>query len=134
MSAGKNNPRLTATAADAGRTTLERLATETRATPDQYDKNWRLALGTLGGGNHFIELAEDTDGTVWVTLHSGSRGVGNKIGTHYIKVAQDLCKKMRVAAAGPRPGVPAGGSSGVRRLPARPATGRSSSRCTTATR
>ena len=32
------------------------------ATPDQYDKNWRLALGTLGGGNHFIELAEDTDG------------------------------------------------------------------------
>ena len=38
---------------------LEQFATETRATPDQYDRNWRLALGTLGGGNHFIELAED---------------------------------------------------------------------------
>ena len=79
-----------------GSRTLERLAADTRATPDQYDRNWRLALGTLGGGNHFIELAEDTDGAVWLTLHSGSRGVGNKIGNHYIKVAQELCDKMRV--------------------------------------
>ena len=53
-------------------------------------------MGTLGGGNHFIELAEDGDGAVWLTLHSGSRGVGNRIGTHYIRVAQDLCKKMGV--------------------------------------
>jgi len=95
MSAGKNNPKLTPTA--AGRVNvLEQLAKETKATPDQYDRNWKLALGTLGGGNHFIELAEDGDGTVWLTLHSGSRGVGNKIGTHYIRVAQELCKKMRV--------------------------------------
>jgi tRNA-splicing ligase RtcB (3'-phosphate/5'-hydroxy nucleic acid ligase) len=96
MSAGKNNSKLTATAA-AGVETLETLARELRANPDQYDRNWRLALGTLGGGNHFIELAEDTDGTVWATLHSGSRGVGNKIGTHYIRVAQDLCRKMSIA-------------------------------------
>src|SRR3954468_5694899 len=95
MSAGKNNAKLTATAAERVHR-LEVLAKETRATPDQYDKNWRLALGTLGGGNHFIELAEDTDGAVWLTLHSGSRGVGNRIGNHYIKVAQDLCKKMSV--------------------------------------
>jgi tRNA-splicing ligase RtcB (3'-phosphate/5'-hydroxy nucleic acid ligase) len=95
MSAGKNNTRLTPTAAERVRT-LEQLARETRATPDQYDKNWRLALGTLGGGNHFIELAEDADGAVWLTLHSGSRGVGNRIGTHYIKVAQDLCQRMLV--------------------------------------
>jgi tRNA-splicing ligase RtcB (3'-phosphate/5'-hydroxy nucleic acid ligase) len=95
MSAGKNNAKLTATAA-AGVASLETLARELRANPDQYDRNWRLALGTLGGGNHFIELAEDTDGTVWVTLHSGSRGVGNKIGTHYIRVAQDLCRKMSI--------------------------------------
>jgi tRNA-splicing ligase RtcB (3'-phosphate/5'-hydroxy nucleic acid ligase) len=95
MSAGRNNPRLTETA--IGRVeALERLAAETRATPNQYDKHWKLALGTLGGGNHFIELAEDGDGAVWLTLHSGSRGVGNKIGTHYIRVAQDLCRKMRV--------------------------------------
>lgn len=95
MSAGKNNLKLTATASERVNT-LEQLAAATRATPDQFDKNWRLALGTLGGGNHFIELAEDTDGSVWLTLHSGSRGVGNKIGNHYIKVAQELCKKMRV--------------------------------------
>ena len=96
MSAGKNNRTLTSSAAKRVRV-LETLAVETRATPDQYDKNWKLALGTLGGGNHFIELAEDTDGAVWVTLHSGSRGVGNKIGTHYIRVAQDLCRKTRVS-------------------------------------
>ena len=95
MSAGKNNATLTATAAERVKT-LERLAKDTKATPDQYDKKWKLALGTLGGGNHFIELAEDGDGTVWLTLHSGSRGVGNKIGTHYIRVAQELCKKLHV--------------------------------------
>ena len=95
MSAGKFNSRLTDTAAERVKE-LEALARTERANPDQYDKSWRLALGTLGGGNHFIELAEDTGGTVWVTLHSGSRGVGNRIGTHYIKFAQDLCKKMQV--------------------------------------
>jgi tRNA-splicing ligase RtcB len=95
MSAGRNNARLTSSAAERV-ATLERLAADTRATPNQYDRQWPLALGTLGGGNHFIELAEDTGGAVWVTLHSGSRGVGNRIGSHYIKVAQDLCKKMGV--------------------------------------
>jgi len=95
MSAGRNNQALTLTASTRAKT-LEQLARETGATPDQYDKNWKLALGTLGGGNHFIELAEDGAGDVWLTLHSGSRGVGNKIGNHYIKVAQELCKKMRV--------------------------------------
>jgi tRNA-splicing ligase RtcB len=95
MSAGRNNARVTPTA--AGRIgTLERLAADTRATPDEYDRNWRLALGTLGGGNHFIELAEDMEGAVWLTLHSGSRGVGNRIGNHYIKVAQKLCDKLGV--------------------------------------
>ena len=95
MSAGKNNAKITDTAA-ARINELEALAAADRANPDQYDKNWRLALGTLGGGNHFIELAEDLDGTVWVTLHSGSRGVGNRIGNHYIKFAQDLCRKMMI--------------------------------------
>jgi tRNA-splicing ligase RtcB len=95
MSAGKNNATLTSSAA-ARVQGLEELAKKDRANPDQYDRNWRLALGTLGGGNHFIELAEDTAGAVWVTLHSGSRGVGNKIGNHYIKVAQEVCAKAGV--------------------------------------
>jgi tRNA-splicing ligase RtcB len=95
MSAGRNNKQITPTAA-ARIKTLETLAADTKATPNQYDKNWAFALGTLGGGNHFIELAEDTDGSVWLTLHSGSRGVGNRIGNHYIKVAQQICAKMNV--------------------------------------
>ena len=45
-------------------------------------------LGTLGTGNHFIELCLDETGAVWVMLHSGSRGVGNKIGTHFIQRAK----------------------------------------------
>jgi len=45
-------------------------------------------LGTLGTGNHFIELCLDEEGRVWVMLHSGSRGVGNRIGTFFIELAR----------------------------------------------
>lgn len=45
-------------------------------------------VGTLGSGNHFIELCLDETGRVWVMLHSGSRGVGNKIGMHFIAIAK----------------------------------------------
>jgi tRNA-splicing ligase RtcB (3'-phosphate/5'-hydroxy nucleic acid ligase) len=45
-------------------------------------------LGTLGGGNHFIEVCLDTKGAVWVMLHSGSRGVGNAMGNHFIELAK----------------------------------------------
>lgn len=45
-------------------------------------------LGTLGTGNHFIEVCLDETQTVWVMLHSGSRGVGNAIGTHFIEQAK----------------------------------------------
>jgi tRNA-splicing ligase RtcB len=46
-------------------------------------------LGTLGGGNHFIELCLDERGGVWVMLHSGSRGTGNLIGTYFIERARE---------------------------------------------
>jgi tRNA-splicing ligase RtcB len=46
-------------------------------------------LGTLGTGNHFIELCLDEGDHVWVMLHSGSRGVGNRIGSHFIEVAKE---------------------------------------------
>ena len=45
-------------------------------------------LGTLGGGNHFIEICLDESDDVWVMLHSGSRGVGNRIGTYFIEQAK----------------------------------------------
>jgi tRNA-splicing ligase RtcB len=50
-------------------------------------------LGTLGTGNHFIELCLDEDQGVWIMLHSGSRGVGNRIGQHFISLAQKDMKK-----------------------------------------
>ncbi len=50
-------------------------------------------LGTLGGGNHFIELCLDESQRVWVMLHSGSRGVGNRIGQHFIELAKKDMKQ-----------------------------------------
>ncbi|MEM7249759.1 MAG: RtcB family protein [Acidobacteriota bacterium] len=50
-------------------------------------------LGTLGTGNHFIELCLDGDESVWVMLHSGSRGVGNRIGSHFIALAKKDCQR-----------------------------------------
>jgi len=52
-----------------------------------YD-TWVRQLGTLGGGNHFIELCLDEAGAVWVMLHSGSRGIGNIIGRYFINLAK----------------------------------------------
>lgn len=50
-------------------------------------------LGTLGGGNHFIELCLDEAGRVWVMLHSGSRGTGNILGTYFIQEAREALEK-----------------------------------------
>lgn len=50
--------------------------------------NTVVHLGTLGTGNHFIELCLDESDQVWVMLHSGSRGVGNRIGSHFIALAK----------------------------------------------
>ncbi|NUP46194.1 MAG: RtcB family protein [Catenulispora sp.] len=47
-------------------------------------------LGTLGTGNHFIELTFDKEGTVWLMLHSGSRGIGNQLASYHIEVARTL--------------------------------------------
>lgn len=55
----------------------------------QYDRA-RASLGTLGGGNHFIELTTDSTGQVWITLHSGSRGIGNQLAQHHMATARDL--------------------------------------------
>ncbi len=68
---------------------LERQA-ESSGVDLKHSPNWRLQLGTLGGGNHFIELCLDNNDHVWMFLHSGSRGVGNKIANRHIKIAQKL--------------------------------------------
>lgn len=56
--------------------------------PRLRDTNNAVHLGTLGTGNHFVEVCVDEEQRVWVMLHSGSRGVGNAIGTHFIELAK----------------------------------------------
>ncbi|MDZ4320662.1 MAG: RtcB family protein, partial [Phenylobacterium sp.] len=53
-------------------------------------------LGTLGTGNHFIELCLDEAGDVWVMLHSGSRGVGNRFGTYFIERAKHEMRRWHI--------------------------------------
>lgn len=50
----------------------------------------RKQLGTLGGGNHFIEMQKDGEGGVWVMIHSGSRNLGKQVADHYNELAKDL--------------------------------------------
>jgi len=52
------------------------------------NSDWVRQLGTLGGGNHFIEVCLDESDRLWVMLHSGSRGIGNAIGTYFIELAR----------------------------------------------
>ena len=61
---------------------------------ESYDKLPVLPqLGTLGGGNHFIELQKDKDDAVWILLHSGSRHIGNRLAENHIKIARKLTSK-----------------------------------------
>ncbi len=54
-------------------------------------------IGTLGGGNHFIEIQKDQEGYIWVMIHSGSRNIGYKVAKHYNDVAKELNKKWHVS-------------------------------------
>ena len=60
-----------------------------------FQHTWVKQLGTLGGGNHFIELCLDENQAVWIMLHSGSRGIGNCIGRYFINLAKkDMQRHM----------------------------------------
>jgi tRNA-splicing ligase RtcB len=98
LSAGKYNRKLTDSAkhrvaeledlaADLGSHILPAV---TGATP-----NWQLQLGSLGSGNHFIEVTADEQDRVWLFLHSGSRGVGNKIAMRHIAIARKRAEQER---------------------------------------
>jgi tRNA-splicing ligase RtcB len=93
MSAGHNNRSISDTAA----VRIKELESLARRNYAEIDPNWKLQLGTLGGGNHFIELATDESNTVWATLHSGSRGIGNKIGNLHIRRAQTIAKNNNIS-------------------------------------
>jgi tRNA-splicing ligase RtcB (3'-phosphate/5'-hydroxy nucleic acid ligase) len=63
-----------------------------RGKPGQRGK-WMRQLGSLGGGNHFIEVCLDENDAVWVMLHSGSRGIGNRIGEYFIGRAREQMQR-----------------------------------------
>ena len=79
-----------------------RLAAVTRKHPSiakmqrDHEKKWVRQMGSLGGGNHFIELCLDESEHLWVMLHSGSRGIGNCIGQYFIAAAREAMMKTDV--------------------------------------
>lgn len=64
----------------------------TGRTEEIFAKNGLLQLGTLGGGNHFAEVGEDAGGVIWVVIHSGSRGIGHAVASHYMRLASGTDK------------------------------------------
>ncbi len=68
------------------------LATHGEVVAREFE-NARYQLGTLGGGNHFIEIQKGSDGFIWVMIHSGSRNLGYKVAKHYNEVAMKLNKQ-----------------------------------------
>jgi tRNA-splicing ligase RtcB len=92
VSAGGYNTEVSETAAPRV-ADLEQRADAAGFDPGWYAGGWRMQLGSLGSGNHFIEVTVDETGQVWLFLHSGSRGVGNKIAQHHISVAAGLCRR-----------------------------------------
>ena len=59
---------------------------------ENYNKALK-SIGTLGGGNHFIEIQKGSDGYIWIMIHSGSRNLGKQVADYYNKVAKELNKK-----------------------------------------
>jgi tRNA-splicing ligase RtcB len=94
LSAGKYNTSITSSA-QPRIAELEELSGADQATAGS--PNWRLQLGSLGSGNHFIEVSLDEADQVWLFLHSGSRGVGNKLAVKHIGVAQEQCRRRYVS-------------------------------------
>ncbi|ASW31829.1 tRNA splicing ligase [Mycobacterium phage DarthP] len=96
MSAGNYNKSLDRFAFTAARLADLDAMADRQAADLSHSPKWREQLGTLGGGNHFIELCLDHLDRVWLFLHSGSRGVGNKIAQRHIKSAQLQCKSAGI--------------------------------------
>ena len=70
--------------------------TNKHTTLQRAEKRAPHHMGTLGTGNHFIEVCLDTEQNVWVMLHSGSRGIGNKIGSYFIEQAKDAMERWHI--------------------------------------
>jgi tRNA-splicing ligase RtcB (3'-phosphate/5'-hydroxy nucleic acid ligase) len=96
LSAGVANRRVVATA-EPRVAALEAEAAAAGLDPGVHSDRWREQLGSLGSGNHFIEVSLDEQDRVWAFLHSGSRGVGNHIAQHHIAIARRLMQRDKVS-------------------------------------
>jgi tRNA-splicing ligase RtcB len=94
LSAGNYNQRVLATA-EPRIAELENLDGISQA--EAVAPRWRMQVGSLGSGNHFIEVSLDEQDRVWLFLHSGSRGVGNKLAQKHIAIAQQQCAARGIA-------------------------------------
>ncbi len=93
LSAGRYNGELSGTAVPR----VEELrAMPGAAQADGVVGHWPLQLGSLGSGNHFIEVSLDEADRVWLFLHSGSRGVGNRLATTHVRIAQERTRARGV--------------------------------------
>jgi tRNA-splicing ligase RtcB len=93
LSAGGRNQKIRAS---AGPRIAELRETPGAGQADAEARQWPQQLGTLGSGNHFIELSLDEQDRVWLFLHSGSRGVGNRLAQKHIKVAREQCARRHI--------------------------------------
>jgi tRNA-splicing ligase RtcB (3'-phosphate/5'-hydroxy nucleic acid ligase) len=93
LSAGASNRTVSREHTEQRLEALRSAAAEAGFDPASYARRWELQLGTLGSGNHFIEVTADERQRVWLFLHSGSRGVGNRIAQHHIAVARELARR-----------------------------------------
>lgn len=95
LSAGHYNDVITPSA-EARVHELEALAADAGFDPSDPTRNWRLQLGSLGSGNHFIEVSLDEHDRVWLFLHTGSRGVGKNIADRHIRIARNEATARRL--------------------------------------
>ncbi len=87
LAAGGSNSRLTAGVVERV-ALIEEEAGDRLSFYDGVKRNWREQIGTLGSGNHFIEIVLDETGDVWAFLHSGSRGIGARVAEHHMAIAK----------------------------------------------
>lgn len=97
LSAGQYNRELT----EMAQVRVKHLEDKAKKDYKQFVGNWPLHLGSLGSGNHFIEITVDEEDCIWLFLHSGSRGIGNKIAQHHIDIAKSLCERWFIELEDP---------------------------------
>ena len=97
---GHDSARRDHTSAHAVATWLKANRPQTMLSPKQ-ERTAHDQLGTLGSGNHFVEVSLDESDTVWVVLHSGSRGIGNQLAMSHIAEAKSVARRLDIGLEDP---------------------------------